>query len=651
MHYDATDSEGNHADTVTRTVILEDRTPPLLVLNGAAEVTITCGEGYAEQGATLTDACDPGAEVLVSGDFNPNAAGVYTLFYNASDTAGNEAETVTRTVTVLGGSAPTITVSGAPSVSVPCNTVYQDAGARAVDGCQTDITAFVAVDNPVDPSQPGTYTVTYTVMDGAGTAAAPATRTVTVLPCVAPCEDECDGDPDDGVDADGDGLSACKEQCLGTSDSNPDSDGDGMPDGFEYMHQLNPAADDGDGDADLDGTGNTDEFLEGGLPRDPDSPRSTFYVSPLGADRPESGTRELPWQSIGYALNRVSPRADTPVRLFLDTGLYVEDLTVMSYAELRSEDGALVEIMGTAVLQAQSGVEGITFTSDGSDTGILFLEGGAAAVRDCTVNGEFGQNLTGVVVESGSTPRSVLAGNLFHNLDTGIDVSGALPVVRQCTFANIAVAAILIRDGASASAADSQMGHGLNGWNDFSETGDGLAVLNQSGAAVSAQWNDWGTDSASLQQAMVEGAVNQGNALAPGGAVDVSALDVVVTNGANQSRVAGASVALSGSGGAMDLTSDGNGRVQFPALPAGTWQIAVTASGFPDASASASLQAGDHRVVNVVLHKDEDEPTPGPSCPGPGKATGAPAGARGDLVLLGLLIACLVMGQPRRSAD
>ena len=643
LTYNAADSAGNAADPVTRSVTVADGAAPLLVLNGDAEVTITCGQGYVEEGATLTDACDPGAEVTISGDFNPNVAGIYTRFYDAMDGSGNRAETLTRTITVLGGSAPSIFLTGEATVTVPCNTAYQDAGARAVDGCQTDITGDIVVDNPVDTSRPGAYTVTYNVMDATGAAATPVARTVTVLPCVAPCDDACAGEADDAIDADGDGLSRCKERCLGTSDSNPDTDGDGMPDGFEYEHGFNALADDGDGDADLDGFSNTDEFLAQSLPRDSNSPLRTFFVSPLGVNLPEAGTRAKPWQSIGYAMNRISPSAANPVRLFLDAGVYVEDVTVKSHAELRNAAGADVEIMGTVVLRANSTLQGITCTSDAAGTGIVFVEGGIATVRDCTINGEFGENLTGIVIETQSSPRSVIEGTLFQNLDTGIDISGALPAVRRCAFANIAIAAILVRDGTTIASTDSQMGHGFNGWNDFGVAGAGLAIRNETGAVLSAQWNDWGTDSAAARQELVEGTVNQGNALAVGTADDAAALEIVVSNGANQARLANAAVAVSGPGGAMNATTGADGRVTLPVLPAGTWRVAVTASGFPDGDESVTLQPGTRRVAHIVLIKEDTDPTPEPpgGCPAPGKA----ASERGDLVLFGLLLACLAIGK------
>jgi len=74
---------------------------------------------------------------------------------------------------------PVITVTGNASVSITEGTAYNDAGATATDVQDGDLTAQIAVDNPVNVNVVGTYTVTYTVTDSAGNMAQ-ATRGVTV---------------------------------------------------------------------------------------------------------------------------------------------------------------------------------------------------------------------------------------------------------------------------------------------------------------------------------------------------------------------------------------------------------------------------------------------------------------------------------------
>ena len=645
LAYRATDTAGNETQGVTRTVVVADTTPPVLTLVGDAELVLNCGEGYAEQGATVSDACDPVAEVAISGDFNSNAIGVYTRRYDATDASGNVAESITRTITVMGENPPRITLTGAAEQTVACNSDYVDAGASAVDGCDSDISAFIETDNPVNTAVPGSYTVTYNVADGTGTTAIEVTRAVTVLPCATPCDAQCTGEPADQVDADGDGLSACKEQCAGSSDGDPDSDNDGMSDDFEYRYQLDLGADDGDLDLDFDGFTNLEEYLEGASPRNSTAPVRTFYVGQDGVDEAAAGTSASPWRSLAYALTRLQNAPAGRNQLFIDSGVYAEDVTLRPGLVVRSAPGASVEIAGTVVVPDNSTLRDVTITSDASDTALLFISGGGATIAGCTLNGEFGQNLTGVVVEAGTTTASTIVGSVFMNLASGIAVEGALPHVRQCQFVNIADTGIVLLPGA-AIPVDSPMGDGLNGWNDFSQIGEGIAIANKSAAAVGAGWNDWGTEDPDALEALIEGDVDQANALSEGGASGAVQLEIVVFNGDTQARIRNAQVTLTGNGMNLSGVTDENGRLNFPLLRAGTWQIAVTASGLPGASESINLGAGTYRVANFALMpEDEGEEPIDEGCASPGKSSGEGQGKRGDLMLLGLLLAGLFVGK------
>ena len=89
-----------------RTVNVEppaDTTPPVITLVGSASVTLTVGGTYTEQGATATDDVDGDLTdaIVIGGDtVNTATAGTYTVTYNVSDSAGNAATEVTRTVVV-----------------------------------------------------------------------------------------------------------------------------------------------------------------------------------------------------------------------------------------------------------------------------------------------------------------------------------------------------------------------------------------------------------------------------------------------------------------------------------------------------------------------------------------------------------------------
>ena len=75
---------------------------------------------------------------------------------------------------------PTLTLRGAPSVTLMIDSPYTDAGATATDTLDGDLTSRIVVVNPVNTALIGTATITYSVTDLSGNAATPVTRTVTV---------------------------------------------------------------------------------------------------------------------------------------------------------------------------------------------------------------------------------------------------------------------------------------------------------------------------------------------------------------------------------------------------------------------------------------------------------------------------------------
>ena len=96
LTYTATDAAGNTA-TATRTVRVVDTIPPVITLNGAAEVTLRYGNGFTET-VTATDNVDGEVPVTIDGSVRTDP-GDYTLTYTATDAFGNTA-TATRTVHV-----------------------------------------------------------------------------------------------------------------------------------------------------------------------------------------------------------------------------------------------------------------------------------------------------------------------------------------------------------------------------------------------------------------------------------------------------------------------------------------------------------------------------------------------------------------------
>jgi hypothetical protein len=164
--YNVSDNAGNAAATVTRNVNVVDTTPPVITLLGSTPITVEGGTAYTDAGATATDIGD-GDLTLSIVTVNPvdtGAVGSYTVTYNVSDTEGNAATQLTRTVNVVDTTAPEITLLGSTPVTVEAGTVYSDAGATAIDIVDGDLTASISVVNNVNTAVVGSYTVTYDVV-------------------------------------------------------------------------------------------------------------------------------------------------------------------------------------------------------------------------------------------------------------------------------------------------------------------------------------------------------------------------------------------------------------------------------------------------------------------------------------------------------
>ncbi len=103
------DVNGN-VSSASFTVSVVDTTPPVIALNGDAEIALECNvDTYTEQGAVASDICDVTAPVTIGGDtVNTGTVGTYIVTYNAIDAAGNSAQQATRTVYVIDTLAPVL---------------------------------------------------------------------------------------------------------------------------------------------------------------------------------------------------------------------------------------------------------------------------------------------------------------------------------------------------------------------------------------------------------------------------------------------------------------------------------------------------------------------------------------------------------------
>lgn len=180
--FNVSDAAGNNAATVTRTVIVQNTTGPVITLLGDNPLTLEKGQELLDPGATASSPTDGDltSSIVRSGTV-PAAIGSYILIYNVSDSSGKAAMTVSRTVNVIDTGTPVITLLGPSPLNIEQGTVFTDPGAVAMDGPTENISSSIVVSGMVNTAVVGSYTLTYNVTDGSGNSAAPVSRVVNVV--------------------------------------------------------------------------------------------------------------------------------------------------------------------------------------------------------------------------------------------------------------------------------------------------------------------------------------------------------------------------------------------------------------------------------------------------------------------------------------
>jgi hypothetical protein len=134
VYYNATDADGNPADEVMRTINVVDTTIPLITLSGANPQYREVNTSYIELGAVVTDNYDTNLTATINtGNVNMNQTGSYTVYYNVTDTHGNQAIQKTRTVIVRDTTAPVLSLNGSGVVTIEGGSSFVDAGADRSD--------------------------------------------------------------------------------------------------------------------------------------------------------------------------------------------------------------------------------------------------------------------------------------------------------------------------------------------------------------------------------------------------------------------------------------------------------------------------------------------------------------------------------------
>ena len=151
-----------------------DTTPPVITLNGDNPMTIECGSGFTDPGASATDDIDGNISVNSSNAVSATEVGMYEVIYTATDNAGNTSSEI-RTVYVEDTTPPSIDIGPFSSYGpyeldeLGWNLYTTDDPVDlpvVIDNCDPGTLSWTASESNF--TSPGTYTITFSATDSSG---------------------------------------------------------------------------------------------------------------------------------------------------------------------------------------------------------------------------------------------------------------------------------------------------------------------------------------------------------------------------------------------------------------------------------------------------------------------------------------------------
>ena len=138
-------------------VTVRDLDAPVIQLQGAEPMTLSCRTAFVDPGATATDNCGGPVAVTPSGAVDPAVPGSYVITYSAADAANNTTASM-RTVTVVDTAAPTLTLRPAMRLWPANHRTYTFTASQMVqsvsDACQTSLALGNVVIEKVTSDEP-----------------------------------------------------------------------------------------------------------------------------------------------------------------------------------------------------------------------------------------------------------------------------------------------------------------------------------------------------------------------------------------------------------------------------------------------------------------------------------------------------------------
>ncbi len=145
----------------TRKVVVVDKKPPVIKTKYKEEIFVCPGKDFHKEHIKAIDNYD--------GDISDKVSTIVQkdkVIYSVEDKSGNKTSLIKKII-YKDKEKPTITLEGGNISYAYLGESYGEAGFKAVDNCDGDITGKVQVNGNVNLQQPGEYTLTYTVSDKA----------------------------------------------------------------------------------------------------------------------------------------------------------------------------------------------------------------------------------------------------------------------------------------------------------------------------------------------------------------------------------------------------------------------------------------------------------------------------------------------------
>lgn len=159
------DLAGNK-DSVFRTIVVADRTSPVITLLGPDTVYVSVNAAYQEPGVQVSD--NYSASITLNtddGKLNTAITGVYSIAYHASDASGNKSMKQ-RVVVVEDKTKPQLVLNGLDTLWLDVYTNYQDLGVQVTDNYCT--VNQLTTQNYPNTNKLGSYTMQYYAVDCEG---------------------------------------------------------------------------------------------------------------------------------------------------------------------------------------------------------------------------------------------------------------------------------------------------------------------------------------------------------------------------------------------------------------------------------------------------------------------------------------------------